>query len=767
MLLSLMLLTPSAWGQELVAGPYLQNPTGTSIVVRWETSSGSESTVLWGTSESPDADTAGTSSASSGGGVHHVATLNGLTPGERIYYRVVTGTVTTDTAAFTLPPGPGDDAGVSLVAMSDMQIDPGNPDKFRELVEDGVVPYVEAETGLDIDQALDLVLIPGDLVDWGWDYGSFAETYFEPGARLFERVASYPVPGNHEADSPYFFELFTLPENGTAGVEEHWWWADHGNLRVVGLDSNSGYDGPEQLAWLDGVLADACGDDALDFVLAQLHHPALSELWVPGESAFTVDVVARLETFTSTCGKPSLHLFGHTHGYSRGQSRDTAHLWVNVATAGGNIDYWGEYEQADYDEFSVTFDEYGFSLIDVDAGDDPSLTLRRITRGDETTPRDNVLVDALTVYRHGTAPETPVARFPVDEVVDPDCVALEATPFADTGGEGHGASHWQVSTSCDDWSDPLVDRWIQHENWWFDVDLQASDALTDEEVRSLVADASWCWRVRYRDQGLAWSEWSVGQAFETGSSSLGGELVVNGGAESGTEGWTVVEGVFEALGDGECGGVAPYEGERYFAVGGLCESTAFAQVVQSLDVSEHADAIDDQAVVAHASAAMADWSGSDLPQAQLVFLGAKGDELGRGPLGGSAVSTWTVADLGAEVPSGTRSIDVVLTGTRNAGTDNDSYFDAVSVRLGPAGTDCARWDGGTGDTGDTATVDTGGETGTQDSAATDTGPTGGQPTGELPPETTDDCGCSSGGLGGSGVWWVWAGLLGAARRRRA
>ena len=44
---------------------------------------------------------------------------------------------------------------------------------------------------------------------------------------------------------------------------------------------------------------------------------------------------------------------------------------VNVATAGGAIDYWGEYPQADYPEFFKTQDEWGFVIADVEAGSDP------------------------------------------------------------------------------------------------------------------------------------------------------------------------------------------------------------------------------------------------------------------------------------------------------------------------------------------------------------------------------------------------------------
>jgi len=50
-------------------------------------------------------------------------------------------------------------------------------------------------------------------------------------------------------------------------------------------------------------------------------------------------------------------------------------LWINVAfSAGGSaIDNWGEFEGRDYDEFTVTQDEYGFCYVEVDVSRKPSV----------------------------------------------------------------------------------------------------------------------------------------------------------------------------------------------------------------------------------------------------------------------------------------------------------------------------------------------------------------------------------------------------------
>ena len=82
---------------------------------------------------------------------------------------------------------------------------------------------------------------------------------------------------------------------------------------------------------------------------------------------------------STNIAKSSIHFFGHTHGYSRGQSQNHNHLWVNVATAGGAIDYWGAYPQQDYEEYSITQDEWGYVFVEVEAGNDPKFILKRLS----------------------------------------------------------------------------------------------------------------------------------------------------------------------------------------------------------------------------------------------------------------------------------------------------------------------------------------------------------------------------------------------------
>jgi predicted MPP superfamily phosphohydrolase len=775
MLSLLALLAGPVSAQEIVVDPYLQLATPTSVWILWETSSGDESVVEWGPTAGLGSTATGSAQTGLGDSRVHEVQLTGLSPGSELYYRVRTGGAVSDTVRIITPAEASAEQSFRLVAMSDMQQDWSQPTKYAEIVQDGILPFVTEEYGPDIPAELGLVLIPGDLVDNGWDYDSWAETFFAPGAALMAQVPTYPVLGNHEINTSYYFQYFHLPvDDVDPAFEEHWYTVDHGNLRVVGLDSNPLFQSEAQLDWLEAVLDDAAVNPDIDFVFAQLHHPYLSELWLDGETAYTGEVIGLMEAFTEATGKPSIHFFGHTHGYSRGQSRDHRHLWVNVATAGGNIDEWGEYAQANYDEFTVSQDEYGFVIVEVTAGADPSFKLTRVGRGDASVIEDNVVRDEVTVYRYAEPPDAPEPSWPSGEGVGPDCVTLTAGGYSDPDGEAMGAAQWQLAESCDGFDAPVVDRWVQHQDWYGGVDLQAGDDLTDEVVETLAPERSYCWRVRYRDQGLSWSDWSEPLGFETGVSVLSDELLENPGAEDGTTGWDLIEGVVESLTDGECNGVEPHSGDRYLAVGGLCDETAYGEVAQRVDVEAFAEAIDAGEAVARYGGWLRDWAGDDVPSIELAFVDAGGAELGRTGQTEVPSPDWTEVAIEVGLPAGTRAVDVVLTGTRTSGSDNDSYFDDLTLRVRLAEVECDTvQDVEPDDTGDT-----GGPVDTEDTDD-DTVVTEGSDDTEDPDVAGDDpaaeaqdtagakggCGCDSGAGGGSAVLLLAAAL--ASRRRRS
>jgi hypothetical protein len=502
--------------QDIVSGPYLQDAKPTSIHIMWESSEDVESMVIWGLTENLG-DTAHVSESivnKRPSQVHRV-NLSGLSPSTRYYYKVQMPDQETPLFHFDTPPVAHDTVSFKLVAMSDMQRDDAQPDKFKEMVEEGLISYL-AEGRKDPFEDLGMFLIPGDLVDDGLKYTDWTDDFFRQSTALLPYVPVYPVLGNHERNSPFYFNYFHLPDNGSPGYREHWWYKDYANVRIIGLDSNEGYRIVEQLDWLDEVLKATETVEEIDFVFAQLHHPHKSELWQDGELDYTGEIIYRLEQFSTRTGKPTIHFYGHTHGYSRGQSMDHTHLWVNVATAGGRIDGWGEYVQNNHDEFPVSHSDYGFVLLEVDDGDDPRFKLIRVSRGDVSNPLDNEVKDVIEVARYAVKPEAPKCVTPLmGAKLDAGGVLLEASQFMCKEPSSElGESHWQLSRT-NNFANPELEYWNHHMDWYGGEDLQEGADLSKQKVDGLRLNTTYHWRVRYRSKGLAWSPWSRVQQFET------------------------------------------------------------------------------------------------------------------------------------------------------------------------------------------------------------------------------------------------------------
>jgi acid phosphatase type 7 len=691
-LLLFMFCSLTHFSQSIVIEPYLQDAEPTSMVIMWETDSDNSTLVEYGLNTLLGMSVGGSSIIGNGSSQIHTAVLTGLAPETRYFYKVITGTVSSSIYEFITPALPAAENNTNLIAMSDMQRDWGNPTIFNQLIQNGVMSFVQDSLGNDLPANLQMVIIPGDLVDNGLNYSEWESTFFDPQHPLFSYVPVYPVLGNHENNTASYFKYFHLPNNGSVGYEEHWWFKDHSNVRIIGLNSNGAYQIAEQLLWLDTVLNTAAADTNIDFVFVQLHHPYHSELWPPGNTAYTGMVIPKLENFSTASGKPSIHFFGHTHGYSRGNSRDHNHMMVNVATAGGNIDFWGEYAAIDYPEYIESMDEYGFVYVTVEAGVNPKLILKRFNMGDGAVLSPISLEDLIVIRKNNNSPNTPIGLFPaVNELVNPDCLILKATDFLDMDNDEHGAAHWQISNSCSDFSAPVFDSWKQYKNSYNEIDWQFGDDLTDEMVTSLLPNTSYCWRVRYRDKSLAWSNWSSPISFTTDSSMLTANLLTNIGAESGTTNWTATAGVIESLVAGECAGTSPYAGTKYFAVGAICVESAFGSANQVVDVSLYSSDIDNGVSIAHFGGYLRDYSGADIPSFSLQFLDGPGNLIVSTDTTQDANAAWQLVQNTWAIPAGTRNIRYIIMGTRTAGTDNDSYFDELFLKLNLAGDSCSQY----------------------------------------------------------------------------
>lgn len=672
--------------QTIIIKPYLQNTTPTQITIMWEVvTDGLGSVYIGDTPFTVDNKFNSSSVIGNSSSKIHTSIIHGLNAETKYYYKIVMEDFTESLVySFVTPSLLASNRSVQIVAMSDMQRDGSHPNKFKEIVEDGIFQIVTSSGTTDITN-LDAVLIPGDLVPTGGTYSQWKDYFFNQGESLFSQVPIYPVLGNHEyygtGGQANFLKYFTLPTNGPSGMTERTWYKDLSNIRIIGFDSNGNNTEQDlQLSWLDDLLETTCADEHIDFVFAELHHPHLSELWTPGESDFTGEIIELLEAFTTECNKASIHFFGHTHGYSRGQSRDDQHLWVNVATAGGAIDNWGEFPNADYDEFVKSQDEYGFVMIEAEAGLDPSFTLKRYGRGDQDAIEDNVLRDEIIIRNNENGPKTPVNIFPLNDTLSSNCIILQASQFNDNE-DTHQGSHWQVASE-DDFENTLVrESWKQSENWYNEINTQANDDLTNESLSGLAPNNDYYWRVRYRDQHLKWSSWSTStRVIVTSVDTISTNLITNGYAENGINGWN---GDIEALLNADCGSVTPYEGSHNFAVGGICSNESTEGIAfQNINLSAHATDIDADLLSILFDGYMRNFNGSDLPEAYIEFYDASNNLISTSSSISNNTGVWTQKIGNASIPINCRKCRIVLKGTRFSGTDNDSYFDAFSLYVG-------------------------------------------------------------------------------------
>lgn len=164
------------------------------------------------------------------------------------------------------------------------------------------------------------------------------------------------------------------------------------------------------------------------------------------------------------------------------------------------------------------------------------------------------------------------------------------------------------------------------------------------------------------------------------------ELVINGGAESGdTSGWTNNTGVFASMGDAYSQGFGNYA----FTAG---TGSTVQSMSQSIDVSSNAIDIDNGLLEMDFSVQLQSRSAGnaiDRAIAEVFFRDVTNNVL-QSFYFEDTINThlfdWDLYGTSAAVSSGTRSIEILLSYTRNGGSSSDGFVDAVSMQLSSSNT---------------------------------------------------------------------------------
>jgi len=158
----------------------------------------------------------------------------------------------------------------------------------------------------------------GDLVAFGGVDVLWDKNFFPAIAPLAEDAPYLTVLGNHEQDSPQYYQAFVLPPGGGEHGKE-WWSLDYGVVHLVGLDSNvltlpNGFTRlREQTAWLKADLA-AARARGERFVFVFFHHPLYSSDsgYAPGNTGLRAIWLPIFQTY----GVNAVFA-GHCHQYER------------------------------------------------------------------------------------------------------------------------------------------------------------------------------------------------------------------------------------------------------------------------------------------------------------------------------------------------------------------------------------------------------------------------------------------------------------------
>jgi hypothetical protein len=311
--LTLLLALPA--GAALTRGPYLQDSTTNSIVLRWRTSTAENSRVIYGTNfAAPNLTNNDTTLTT-----NHIITLTGLAADAKYFYSI--GSSATALAGpsanhfFLTHPQPGTTKPLRVWVIGDAGTSNINQINVRNAFET-----------FNGTNTLHAWLQLGDnAYNSGYDY-EYQNAVFNIYTNELRNSVTWPTLGNHETvqstsfvDTYPYFEIFTLPTAGEAGGvasgTEHWYSFDLGMVHFICLDSMTADRSTNgaMLTWLKSDLAVTTNR----WLVAFFHHPPYTK------GSHDSDAEAQLGSVRTNflpileAGGVDLVMSGHSHCYER------------------------------------------------------------------------------------------------------------------------------------------------------------------------------------------------------------------------------------------------------------------------------------------------------------------------------------------------------------------------------------------------------------------------------------------------------------------
>ena len=308
LLLSLALFVTGC--EKLPRGPYLQNPTTESIVVKWRTDDAMVGQVAFGLTQNNLSEITSPGSATT----NHEVTLTGLQPDTTYYYQVINdNTAAADVHSFTTPHDAGVDAPFRVWLIGDS----GTADENAIAVRDAFYDF-------NGGPQTDLWLMLGDnAYTFGTD-SEYQRAVFEIYPDTLSTTPLYSTIGNHEVmttgGTPYY-DIFTLPTMGEAGGipsgTEAYYSFDYGNVHFICLDSEKASRAVNgaMYTWLETDLQ----ANTQDWTVVFFHQPPYSKGSHDSDDLFETHIRDMRQNFTPLFDQYGVDFVfnGHSHSYER------------------------------------------------------------------------------------------------------------------------------------------------------------------------------------------------------------------------------------------------------------------------------------------------------------------------------------------------------------------------------------------------------------------------------------------------------------------
>jgi len=242
----------------IIAGPYLQHVTQTSIVIMWETDMPCTSTVKFGKArfhkDKSNAPLDQLLTSDKFNTIHELV-LENLVPESDYFYQVYSHNKEgqdVDSDVLTFQTAVLEGSPYAYVVIGDNRT---YPDRFKKLME---LAYTERPN---------FVVNVGDVVTDGKIKEQWITEYLAPASKLMERVPTYVAIGNHERNSKWFYSYVSYPG------KENYYSFDYGNAHFTIVDSNKGLSpGSRQYEWIKNDLASS----KAKWKFVAHHHPPYS-----------------------------------------------------------------------------------------------------------------------------------------------------------------------------------------------------------------------------------------------------------------------------------------------------------------------------------------------------------------------------------------------------------------------------------------------------------------------------------------------------------